>query len=592
MTPRYSVKKILRFYWQHVWRYPRYVWGIFISLPLTVLMSSYLPPIVLATVINRLANNHYDPHNLWGSFHNNLFVYILLLVGGAVGWRVIDAFQWRLEANVERDIAERVYSHLLDQSANFHANTFGGSLVSQTNKLLGSYIRFADTLTYQVLQLVAGLIFTIIILAPRAPLFVVAFFLFSVLYMSSAFFVTKKVRAMNAIQAQNESKQTGYLADSVTNIMAIKSFAGGRHERRQFAKAANLTREGTLGVMRANQKTTAYFSILNRVIMLAALLTAIISVAIFGANVATAFLIFTYTMNLVEQLFVFSNNSLRSFNRSFGDAQEMVEILQLQPEIKDPVKPEKSRITNGQITFKDVTFQHEGAGQVLFEGLNLNIKAGEKIGLVGHSGAGKTTITRILLRFSDLLKGEILIDGQNIAHLTQDDLRKHIAYVPQEPIMFHRSLFENIRYGKFEASDEEVLAVSKMAHAHEFIEQLPQGYETLVGERGVKLSGGQRQRVAIARAMIKDAPVILLDEATSALDSESEVLIQDALWKLIEGRTTIVIAHRLSTIQRMDRIIVMDEGRVVEEGPHKELLELGGIYSQLWAHQSGGFIED
>jgi ATP-binding cassette subfamily B protein len=222
----------------------------------------------------------------------------------------------------------------------------------------------------------------------------------------------------------------------------------------------------------------------------------------------------------------------------------------------------------------------------------LSIHAGEKIGLVGHSGSGKTTFTRLLLRFSDLDKGEILIDGQNIANITQDDLHNEIAYVPQEPLLFHRSIKENISYGQPAASMSEIDKAAKQAHAEDFIEQLPKGYETLVGERGVKLSGGQRQRIAIARALLKDAPILLLDEATSALDSESEALIQDALWKLMEGRTAIVIAHRLSTIQRMDRIVVMDDGKIVEQGSHKKLLKLGGTYAKLWARQSGGFIED
>jgi len=212
--------------------------------------------------------------------------------------------------------------------------------------------------------------------------------------------------------------------------------------------------------------------------------------------------------------------------------------------------------------------------------------------LVGHSGGGKTTITMLLLRFMDINDGEILIDGQNIAHVKQTELRQAIAYVPQDPALFHRSLADNIRYGRLKATDAEVRKASRLAHAEEFIGGLKDGYETLVGERGVKLSGGQRQRIAIARAMVKDAPILVLDEATSALDSESEKLIQDALWKLMEGRTTIAIAHRLSTIQRMDRIVVLDEGKIVEQGSHKELLEADGIYARLWAHQSGGFLEE
>jgi len=269
-----------------------------------------------------------------------------------------------------------------------------------------------------------------------------------------------------------------------------------------------------------------------------------------------------------------------------------MEILSQEPEVLDPVSPEPVRITAGAISFDKVIFSHDGADDALFDNLNLHIKPGEKIGLVGHSGSGKTTLTRILLRFSDIDGGSITIDGQNIAAITQDDLRRSIAYVPQEPLLFHRSIRENIAYGKPDATDGEIRAAAQKANAADFIEKLPDGYGTMVGERGVKLSGGQRQRIAIARAILKNAPILVLDEATSALDSESELLIQAALNQLMEQRTAIVIAHRLSTIQKMDRILVLEKGTIVEQGSHAELVNKKGVYAQLWAHQSGGFIED
>jgi ATP-binding cassette subfamily B protein len=224
--------------------------------------------------------------------------------------------------------------------------------------------------------------------------------------------------------------------------------------------------------------------------------------------------------------------------------------------------------------------------------LTLHIKPGERIGLAGHSGGGKTTLTKLILRFADVTKGAIAIDGQNIADVSQDSLRSAIAYVPQEPYLFHRSLRENIAYARPDATDDEVMLAVKRANAYEFIKNLPDGLDTIVGERGVKLSGGQRQRIAIARAILKDAPILILDEATSALDSESEKLIQNALTKLMKGRTSIVVAHRLSTIAQLDRIIVLENGSIAEQGSHSELLQHKGIYATLWAHQSGGFIEE
>jgi ATP-binding cassette subfamily B protein len=281
------------------------------------------------------------------------------------------------------------------------------------------------------------------------------------------------------------------------------------------------------------------------------------------------------------------------YNRAFGDASDMIKILDLDSVVRDPAEPEQVRIGAGAITFDQVTFRHAGSDDALFDGLSLHIRPGEKIGLVGHSGAGKTSFTRLLLRFSDVDGGRILIDDQDIARITQGDLHAKIAYVPQEPLLFHRSIRENIAYGKLDADDSQIWLAAARANATQFVDTLRDGYDTLVGERGVKLSGGQRQRIAIARAMLKDAPILLLDEATSALDSESEALIQKALWTLMEGRTTIVIAHRLSTVQKMDRIIVLDEGRIVEMGSHRQLLgNASGIYASFWARQSGGFLDE
>lgn len=585
-----TTKLTVQLYWQHVWRYPLLATGILITIPITTLVNNFLPPLIIAHVFNMLTKG--GSHYTMKDFTWSIVAYICLTLLGSFTWRFVDIFGWRLEANVQKDLARRVYAHLLGQSANFHANSFGGSLVSQTSKLLGAYVRIADTTMYQVMPLLWGLVFTAVILVGRAPLFVAAFLVFSAFYIFSASYITKESRRRSAIHAANESAQTGYLADSITNVMAIKSFAGSGHEIGAFEKVTEKTRASLLYLMKAMQRQFLYFSAMTRTIQIVALVLALVSVVVYKANIGTVFLVLSYTALIADELFTFSNNSLRNYNRAFGDTSEMVTILQIEPEVQDAPVPEPSQIKDGAIEFADVTFTHDGAKTKLFNSLNLSIQPGERIGLVGHSGSGKTTFTRLLLRFSDITSGQILVDGQNIASITQDDLHRHIAYVPQEPIMFHRSLSDNIRYGDFKASQSAIEAAAKVAHAHEFIKDLPEGYKTLVGERGVKLSGGQRQRIAIARAMLKDAPILVLDEATSALDSESEVLIQDALWKLMEGRTAIVIAHRLSTIQKMDRIIVLDNGKIAEQGTHKELLEKNGTYAGLWAHQTGGFLED
>lgn len=593
MKTNSTTRKTITFYWQAARRYPHNVIAILITVPLTVLVTNFLPPLILANVLNRLSRRDFQPHQVWASFGSSLVLYaVLTLLGGVVTWRLVDFFVWRLEGKVLRDISRQVFSHLMQQSADFHANHFGGSLVSQTNKVMGSYIRIADTTVFQVYPLVCSLVFVLLILSRRATLFVFFLLLFAVVYIVSAFFVTGRVRKLGAKHAAAESQQTGFLADAITNVMAIKSFARSDFENQRFAAATDKTHERLLSLMAASQRQQSYFSSMTSVISALSLTMAVVGIVLLNANLATVFLILTYTATVVGQLFQFSNSSMRSYNRAFGDASDMIQILQMAPSVQDPVQPEKVRIRHGSIDFQSVTFQHKGSDDALFNGLDLSVKDGEKIGLVGHSGSGKTTFMRLLLRFSDIDGGNILIDGQNIAHITQDDLHQNVAYVPQEPLLFHRSINENIVYGNPDVSPKAIAEAAEAAHATEFIDLLPKRYETLVGERGVKLSGGQRQRIAIARAMLKNAPILVLDEATSALDSESEVLIQDALWKLMEGRTAIVIAHRLSTIQKMDRIIVLEDGKIVEQGSHKELLRLNGTYARLWMHQSGGFIED
>jgi ATP-binding cassette subfamily B protein len=286
------------------------------------------------------------------------------------------------------------------------------------------------------------------------------------------------------------------------------------------------------------------------------------------------------------------NRIYRNMEGAITDAAQFADLLLDPPVVADSDRTQTFSPHDYGITLDDIRFRYSDTQPLLFDRLSLKIPAGAKFGLVGRSGGGKTTLTRLLLRFSDVEEGQILIGGVPINVVPQAALRKTIAYVPQDPSMFHRSIADNIRVGRPEATDAQVRRAAQMAHAAEFIEALPDGYDTMVGERGVKLSGGQRLRVAIARAILKDAPIMILDEETSSLDSESEAAIQDALLTLLKGRTALVIAHRLSTVRRMDELIIMDGGRIVERGSHETLLEMNGIYAALWAHQSGGFLGD
>jgi ATP-binding cassette subfamily B protein len=581
----------VRLFLGHAFRYKRYAITLLITIPLTVLVMNYYQPYVQAYILQAISTGDYNQADLWGSFGADLIKYaIAVLISGVIGWRVNIWLIWTLEMKVTRDIAQRVFDHLISLDANFHANRFGGSLVSQTNKLVGSYIRFIDASIFNLYTLLISLIATVILLGPRVPAYAIALIVLSILYVVGTVYFSKPVREANRLQAEQESRQTGQLADSVSNIMAVKSFAAEAHESARYWKEATKTKEATHRSMITTTYRETFSSIMTSSIGIAALIIAVFGTRYFGADIATLFLVVTYTSVIGMRLWEFQN-VLRQFNRALGDASDMIKILQIEPSIKDPDNPEKSHISRGEIELQNITFTHPGKKEPLFKNFDLKIKAGEKVGLVGHSGSGKTSLTGLLLRFSDVAKGKIVIDGQDIRTITQHDLRTHITYVPQEPLLFHRSLAENISYARPSASQQEIEAIAKMAHAHDFIAELPEGYKTLVGERGVKLSGGQRQRVAIARSMLKNAPILILDEATSALDSESEALIQDALWTLMEGKTALVIAHRLSTIQKMDRIIVMHDGEIVEQGTHKELVRKNGVYANLWKKQSGGFLE-
>jgi ATP-binding cassette subfamily B protein len=313
-----------------------------------------------------------------------------------------------------------------------------------------------------------------------------------------------------------------------------------------------------------------------------------------GSGNSIGIFAFTYTFNLIIRLFEI-NAITRQIEESFLNARPITLMLEEELEVEDIENSKDLQIKNGSIEFKNLTFKYQDNvnENYVFKNLNITIKQGEKIGLVGPSGGGKTTLTKLVLRYDDIQSGNILIDGQDIAKVTQRSLRKNIGYVPQEPLLFHRTIEENIKYGKPSANLNEIIQSAARAQADKFIEKLPNKYKTVVGERGIKLSGGQRQRIAIARAILKNAPILVLDEATSALDSESEAAVQESLVELMKDKTTIVIAHRLSTIQKMDRIIVLDEGKIVEEGSHKDLIKKkNGLYARLWEHQSGGFLQD
>jgi ATP-binding cassette subfamily B protein len=471
----------------------------------------------------------------------------------------------------------------------FHANRFSGALVSQTNKLLGAFEMFWDTIVWALMPILTGILVATVVLGFVMWPYALFLFTMSMAFIGLVLWATRRMQDLTVAEAHAANRMTGFLADVMTNIAAVKAQGSEPDEREAAGEVAEIRSARDFDVMRSFLKFSAGYASVITIINTGAVAAAVLAAEYDVVGIGDIYLAVTYTLTVTSQLWSI-NEVIRNYTKVVGDAHEMVEILHLPASVRDR-QHTALVVSDGRIQMQDVTFGHDGQyDEPLFEHFDLDIAPGEKIGLVGHSGSGKTTLTRLLLRFSDLQGGRILIDGQDIAEVTQRSVRQQISYVPQEPLLFHRSLRENIAYGLPGATPAQVRDAAARAYAIDFIESLPDGFDTLVGERGVKLSGGQRQRIAIARAILKDARILVLDEATSALDSESEVHIQQALAQAMSGRTTLVIAHRLSTIQAMDRILVMDAGRIIEQGSHRELLAADGVYAALWAHQSGGFL--
>ena len=590
MKNKINDKEILRLFWQVSVPYRRRRNLAILFAITTIVISIFVGPLVIAELLNIIQYNQLQTAN-------NLWTLIVLygvseLCSTVIGWRLVLYLVWTFETALQRDLHSRCFSKLTNQTMFFHANKFGGSLVSQTNKLNGAVERFWDTIFWSILPLVISLAGSIIILSTLIWQYALFLFIFSIIFSIAVYFGSRPMAKLSEKEAKASNKVSGQLADMVSNILAVKSSGAESLEQKRFSKTVGSWRSASLGTMRGFLKVSTVYSTINTIIKIGAIAFAVYAAQHNLVSVASVYLIITYTGSVAHELWNM-NGIMRSYNRIIGDAHEMVEILKTPTTLVDR-SDKKLKIKRGGIVMDNVTFTHdEGQGDTLFHNFSLNIQPGEKIGLVGSSGSGKTTLTKLLLRFSDIDSGKITIDSQDIAEVTQASLREQIAYVPQEPLLFHRSVRENIAYSRPDATDAEIEKAAKKAGAYDFIVKLQDGFDTLVGERGVKLSGGQRQRIAIARAILKDAPILVLDEATSALDSESEALIQKSLETLMKNRTSIVIAHRLSTIAKLDRIIVLENGRIVEDGSHDQLLaKKRGVYAKLWARQSGGFIEE
>jgi ATP-binding cassette subfamily B protein len=501
---------------------------------------------------------------------------------------VTDAY---LQNKVPARLKEDAFNYLIDHSYAFFSNSFTGALVQKVNRYTRAYGRLLDQVTWSILPLAANITGIIVVLWRIQTVIAGGILVWIIIFLVFNYGFSRFKAKYDLIANEADSRVTGQLSDVITNNNTVQLFSAHDFEAEQFKK--NVDYQVKVSLFGWNLVTVSQ---------------AVQSGLMFGLEffifyyavkywqqgiftVGTFVLIQAYIIGLGDRLWGFSR-VIRMIYESYADGKEMVEVLLLPHEIKDLPHATHLKITQGEIEFKDVSFSFNKTRTVL-NAIDLKINAGEKVALIGPSGAGKSTFVRLILRLYDVARGSITIDDQNIQHVTLDSLRSAVSFVPQDPVLFHRSLKENIRYGKRDATDEEIIEAAERAHCHEFIKDLPLGYDTLVGERGIKLSGGERQRVAIARAILKNAPILILDEATSSLDSESEHLIQDALDTLMKQKTVMVIAHRLSTIRKMDRIIVIDDGKITEEGTHEKLLENeSSLYKKLWNFQAGGFLQD
>ena len=586
-----TAKRTLHFYWQVIKVQKTTFFMSIVSTALFSLLITYANPFIIGKIVDEVSVNPPKADEVFSTFGIYIAALVIINVAGQSFSKLQDYFVVKTQIRGNYELSALAFNTLSCQSMTFHTSRFGGSLVSQTLKFLAGFNILIEAFVYALMPIICAAVYTTVLLAPRVPLYVVFLWGLLIFYIFAAYLLFKKILPINAQAAAAQNTLSGQLSDSILNILAVKTSGKEKYEKDKFEHATAEVKRVDSKRMRATLFRGSILSLITVLIMVTLAIFAAGGNAWFGISAGTIVMMFTYTHSLSMQ-FNRLSQVMQQINRSFGEAHDMTLILDEPTLVQDEENAPDFIYKAGEIKIESLSFAHidKSNSTSVFKNFSLHIPAGQKVGLVGRSGAGKTTLTTILLRLADVSEGRILIDGQDISKVNQSSLRRQVAYVAQEPMLFHRSIRENIAYGRPDATNEEIEKAATKACAMEFINKLPDGLDTLTGERGVKLSGGQRQRVAIARAILSDAPILILDEATSALDSQSEKLIQEALANLMKGRTSIVIAHRLSTVSSLDRIVVLQDGKIVEDGTHDSLANAGGEYEQLWKRQSGAFL--
>jgi ATP-binding cassette subfamily B protein len=575
---------VLKYFWQVIRRYKI---SFFAVIVLTILFSALdvYVPLQYLKLWDVLSTNDFSVVDEAKSII--LLVFILKLSGWAIR-RTSGFCLAYFEASTMAGLREQAFSYMIGHSHSFFANNFGGSLTQRINKYTRSFEKLMDKMMIEGLPLIVRGTGTVFAIYAFLPKYSYILGIFCVVFLSTAFIYIRYKLKYDIIASEADSKTVGALSDSISNQSSVQLFTGHEYEKERTQNVIQDQRKKVTFNWYLWEGLAAIQSFYIVAVEFIVFWLAIGDWQLSLISLPLMILLQNYLFRLVDSMWSFGS-IVRTYYESFADAEEMIVILNTPYEVLDQAKKDLKNV-KGEVSFENVTYVYDNNNSKVLDNFSLTIPAGQKVAIIGSSGAGKTTFVRLLMRLFNLNSGKILIDGVDISEISQENLREKISFVPQEPVLFHRTLMENIRYGRRNATDEEVFEAAHMAHCDDFIDKLPNGYETFVGERGVKLSGGERQRVAIARAILKNSPILILDEATSSLDSHSESLIQDALHKLVQGKTTIVIAHRLSTIREMDRIIVVEKGKIIEDGTHEKLIKQEkGLYKKLWDLQAGGF---